>query len=91
MLLKNVALRNESKEIFSNYYQEVFLREDVLLGVKEAVAEGAYQGLANIKTIDKFTQFMINVVNTEIMRAGVMESFVYKPLKDAVSFFYGEE
>ena len=86
-----VSLRYESKEIFSKFFQTAFLRTDVLHGVRELVAEGAYQGLAHQATVDSFSQFMIKVVNTEIMREGIKESFIYRPLKDVVSFFYTDE
>mmetsp|Transcript_9590 Transcript_9590/g.10737 ORF Transcript_9590/g.10737 Transcript_9590/m.10737 type:complete len:264 (-) Transcript_9590:73-864(-) len=81
-MLKYVTKREEAKDIMSQYYQAVFLRKDILDSVSELLSQGAYQGLADEKTVEEFAQFMIRVVNTESVRTGIMESFFYRPLKE---------
>lgn len=87
-MLKYVTQRKESQDIISAYYQEVFKRQDIKNAVTELLAEGAYQGLADPKTVAVFAQFVMKVVNTDQVRTGVMETFVYRPFRNLIWFWY---
>jgi len=86
-MLKYVMEKPESVEIMSEYSKKVFLRSDVVNSVSDLMAAGAYQGLADPETVHKFAVFMIKVVNEEEVRSGVLDTFVYKPIKNFFTFF----
>lgn len=81
-LLKYVTKRPEASAIMSNYYNIVFQRVDVKNAVAELLSEGAYQGLADPKTVVKFAEFIVKVVNNDEVRDGVFDSFIYKPIRN---------
>ena len=87
-LLKYVTQRKETMDMIADYYQKVFLRTDVKDSVKELLAEGAYQGLAEPMMVKNFAHFMVKVVNTDKVRDGVFEAFVYKPMRNTFWFLY---
>mmetsp|Transcript_19289 Transcript_19289/g.17110 ORF Transcript_19289/g.17110 Transcript_19289/m.17110 type:complete len:233 (-) Transcript_19289:34-732(-) len=87
-MLKYVTQRQEAMDIMSEYYKKVFKRIDVKNACSDLLREGAYQGLADPKTVTKFAHFMVKVVNTEDVRQGIFEAFVYKPVRNTFWFLY---
>lgn len=89
-LVKYVTQRQEAMDIVSEYYKKVFKRVDVKESVKELLAEGAYQGLADPKTVKKFSHFIVRVVNDEQVKDAVFDTYVYKPVRNVFSYFTGK-
>ena len=77
-------------DIFSDYYKEVFQRPDIIFTVKELLQDGTYQALADPVTIQKYAQFMIDVVQNETVRSKIMDKFIDKHLGNTISYFYKE-
>ena len=71
------------------YMTNVFLRKDVLENLTQVLIGGAVNALEDKRTQDTFTDFLIHVVQNQQVRDGVLESFLYSPVRSAFTFGYG--
>ena len=71
------------------YMTNVFLRKDVLDNLTQVLIGGAVNALEDKRTQDTFTDFLIHVVQNQQVRDGVLESFLYSPVRSAFTFGYG--
>ena len=71
------------------YMKNVFLRKDVLDNLTQVLIGGAVNALEDKRTQDTFTDFLIHVVQNQQVRDGVLESFLYSPVRSAFTFGYG--
>ena len=86
-LFKYVTLKQESKDLLAQYYIDIFEREDIRKAAKLVISEGAYQGLSDPVTVQKFAEFIMKVINAESVRSGIMDAFVYKPIAETFKFW----
>ena len=71
------------------YMKNVFLRKDVLDNLTQVLVGGAVNALEDKKTQDTFVDFLIHVVQNQQVRDGVLESFLYSPVRSAFTFGFG--
>jgi hypothetical protein len=79
-MLKFVTEKEDAKDIIAEYSKIVFKRKDIIDHVSILLAEGAYQGMADTKSIELFAQFLLKVVRTQEVKSGIINTFVYQPL-----------
>jgi len=85
-VLRYITSKQQSEDILAVYMKNVFVRDDLLEAVKNSLQIAVIMGLETHEVRDRFSDFIIRVVNTPVVRQGVMSSFVYNPIKSFFSF-----
>lgn len=85
-ILRYIANQKESEDILALYFKTVFLREDMLKSVANLLTLAAVETMEKEQTKEKFGNFVVKVAKNENVKSGIMESFVYKPVKSFLSF-----
>lgn len=66
-----------SKEIFSNYLNDVFLRKDVLDNLSTLFVDGAAITLQNPQVKEETQRFVMEVFKNKTVKDGAFENYVY--------------
>ena len=72
------------------YLNTVFLRPDVLENLTILLTDSTCQTIADEKTKKYFQDFILQVIENRTIKEGVLENYVYSPVRSFFSFGYQE-
>ena len=87
-VLQYILKQKDSEEMLALYLNTVFLRPDILENMTILLTDSTCQSIADEKTKKYFQDFLLQVIENRTIKEGVLENYVYSPVRSYFSFGY---
>lgn len=85
-VLEFITKQKQSEEIIAQYFNNIFLRKDILENMTTLITASVCHTIADDTTQKLVTDFAVEITKNQDIKEGVFENYVYKPVRSFFSF-----
>mmetsp|Transcript_18438 Transcript_18438/g.31540 ORF Transcript_18438/g.31540 Transcript_18438/m.31540 type:complete len:155 (+) Transcript_18438:862-1326(+) len=89
-MLKYILEKQESEDLLAKYLNSVFLRRDVLDNLTDLFKKAGVNAVKDKETRQTAQDFIMHVVKNRSIKEGLLENYLYSPIKSFISFGFQE-